>query len=215
MRLFKAVLFLTLVGTTVTTTAAPLSSTPKPGLPAAEPPPAPIDPERVDTLRWTDPGGTMEAPPTPTSPWLIRRRSPWDVQILGGILSGTILEKGEHRQVVYAGTLLSWADLDDKAWDFQIDVTEKSWIRGGAARRFTVPSGNLPYAPYWKVGVTQTLEAERMLSALVDLERLKVMGSVGFADLFDDNRQWTAEIAAGWGLTGFVFHLQGGWSFNW
>lgn len=207
---------MTLVWSAVGARAAPSSRGPQPGLPSDQAPTnPPKDYEKTQTLQWTPPQNSPRSGELLASPSRAKPPSDLTVGVHGGFLSGQILERSETETVSLLGGTLSWNDRPEHAWDFEVDVTATNCIRVGAARRFEIGSWTFTSSPYWSVGVTQTMQASRLLASIIDLERFKAMANIGFADLFEQNRQWTAEAGIGWGLTGLVVNLQIGWAHNW
>lgn len=215
MRLFPVIVFLTLVGSFLPANAAPVVGAPKPGLPSERDARAvPPSPEKTDTIQWTPPAGPVGDGEPVAWPAERRPRSPWTIEVHAGYLDGQTLRTEGVKSAPFAGAMLIWDEAPDRAWDIQIDVTRENVLRFGGARRFETPWTSR-FEPYWKAGLTQTLDAGGMLAGFVDLERLKAIAAFGARDLFEMDRQWTAEVSAGVGMGGAAVSAQIGWCWNW
>lgn len=219
MRLFTSLLFLTLVGTFSRVLAAPsvghgrplLKTTPENSRPANQEPPA----EWTESVDISRPPGQQDVT-APRTRQVVASRIPrkdlsWQVNV--GYLSGSFTQKDLAESATFIGGMAVWRHRKDAAWDFNLDLTTSPWIRYGVGRRTDLDVA-IQGLPYWRLGVIQTVPSGKLLSGFVDLEKVKAMGAVGFADLGDRNQAFNAEFGAGWGMTGLALQIQLGWNFD-
>lgn len=214
MRLFTRVLFLTLVGSGFSVFAAPNAELPKPGLrtnDASSPPNSANPTEKIESIGLGEPEGPpqdlVQSHRRLNEP---RRRTDWAWQAHVGLLNGQILENDKFEQTSYVGAMAVWHHNEETAWDFAVDIASSHLIRIGTARR-TYFVTDTQFAPYWKVGLTQSIETNKFVSAFVDLERVKAIAAIGLGDLFEKDRTWTFEFGLGLGMKGVATNFQLGY----
>ena len=192
MRLLPLFIFLTFVGTSLVTAAAPNSQPKKPG------PPKDLEQSLADSFV----SGSLD----------VRRQSEYTLQVHFGTVSGDLVDEHKNISPAYVGALVSWNDKPDEAWDLQADATTtQSLILLGISRRneFLIDY----WMPYWKYGVRQTLVGSDMLTNFVDFKKLKAEVAIGFADFLMLEYKLNVEFKVGVGTLGTEFGAQIGWVF--
>ncbi len=191
MRLFSLVIFLTLVGSNLPVRAAPSVEPHRLGLPKD------VDQSLKD--------------PSASESLALAKTSDLDLQFHVGLLNGNLVEKNNYEQPTFVGSLVSWRDQADRAVDFEVDLTSDSLIRLSVALRKDL-EWHSSYSPYWKWGSSQILDGSSLAASVVELRRLKAFAAIGWADLFEQNREWNSELQAGWGLVGPSVEVKFGWN---
>lgn len=207
MRLFHALIFLTLVGSTPAF-AAPVAAPVKPGLPREQTSPDVQDPTKIETIQAAPAGEPpAELPPVART----ERYFPEGLSLHLGFLGGQIFERDETTQSALLGAQLSRDFGADRTWDFQFDIGSDAWLRLGTGRRFHFLR-DTRYRPYWKLALFQTCETDRVFAGFVDLERVKFVGALGLADLLEQEQTMNVEFGLGAGLNGVAVQMQFGWA---
>lgn len=217
MRLFTALLFLTLVGSLSKTFAAPSvgSGRPSRSKPQETAPPKSPSPEWTESVDISRPSGQQDVIAPRVRPIVASRtpRKELSWQVNTGYLTGSFTEKNLAETAGYIGGMIVWRHRNEAAWDFNIDLTTSPWIRFGCGRRTNFDLA-IQGVPYWRWGLIQTIPTGKMLSGFVDLEKVKAMVAMGFADVGDQNQAFNLELGAGWGMTGLALQIQLGWNFD-
>lgn len=219
MRLLSVPLFFTLVGSLWTSApafAAPTTDSTRPKF-RAEPrrsDPRPT-PEKTESVRWAEPPPSFETP-DPRRDEIPRshgdRLKSWSA--IGSFANGAFLKKGETRSVFLVGLQKHLPARDLASWDFAVSAGTDSWIQLALYRRQQLDL-DFPFKPYWRAGLTQALSGEGMPASLVDLERVKVAGSVGFFDILDSSpSQVGFDLGVAWGRNGLALQATAAWGFD-
>lgn len=218
MRLFPSGLFLTLVlSSAVCRSATTTESKPAPARTSLQDDSAVkvVTPDVSETMSPSYPARESELPVTNVRDFgaTHRRRGEWTLEARGGVIGGYLLKSDDSEATGAIGAQAVWTPAPERAWDFSADATDSRLVAVAAGRRFIFDSEYVGGA-YWKLAVSQTLEANSFFGTLVELQRVKGWAGVGSSDLFDLDRRLVAELQVGYGLAGIGYRLHVGWAFD-
>lgn len=213
MRLFPAILFLTLVGSL--SHGAPHEETGRPSFSSEDSSShAPsVDIEKTESVQMSGPSGTEESPVISSFKVSWKSRSNERLQVHAGLLAGDLIEKNKQESSPFVGLLYLRKFDPQTAWDISTDFAARSWFRLNGGKRFYVGTDR-GHRPYLRVGASQTVPFDGFPSQALSFETMKVSGGVGFGNLFDENENWSAQFDLQWGSLGGALQFTLGWNFD-
>lgn len=138
------------------------------------------------------------------------------VSVNAAWLGGQVTKKLDSGSQTAFGLSYSHRIDADKLWDVQ-----GHWLSGRAAwlqvgEKFLIDeaSYSIPFEPYYRLGLSHFADPDEAIAGLFRIDSFKASVGLGFLDIGNFGRLWTADVGAHWGMAGLAFHVQTGLQWN-
>lgn len=186
MRLYKLILFLTLVVSGHAAKAAPTFE------------------HQPDFIEMS-PKGPSE--PIYSSP---RTERDWSLRL--GFLGGTLSETNKAAQIYLVGLRYDFLKDDISTWQMEASVGKENFVHLVLGKKWAFPLEQVT-KPYYKFAIGDLVESTDGLGSVFNFKKMQAIAAVGLDDLFHWDQRLQGEISLGYALVGPQLEMSLGISF--